>query len=251
MSRKPYPKYRPSGVEWLGEIPADWETQRIKYVSSVNDETLEEGTDPDSDLLYVDIGSVDQNAGILKKESMRFESAPSWARRRVRHGDVIVSTVRTYLRAIAPVVNPEPNLIVSTGFAVVRPKDCLDNAFAAYALRAPYFVDGVVARSVGVSYPAINASDLVALPIALPPLTVQRAIAAFLDRETARIDALIEKKQRQIELLQEKRAALISHAVTKGLDRNAEIIVTRHTVLSARRRQSIDLPRPSQLHGGI
>jgi type I restriction enzyme S subunit len=56
------------------------------------------------------------------------------------------------------------------------------------------------------------------IPIALPSLLEQRAIAAFLDRETARIDALMEKKQRQIELLQEKRAALISHAVTKGLD---------------------------------
>ena len=219
----PGAKMKDSGVEWLGEIPVNWETQRLKYISSCNDEALEETTDPDFDFLYVDIGSVDQNAGIVTKEPMRFESAPSRARRRVRHGDVIVSTVRTYLRAIAPVINPEPNLIVSTGFAVMRPKDGLDNAFAAYALRAPYFVDGVVARSVGVSYPAINASDLVALPIALPPLAEQRAIAAFLDRETARMDAISAKVRDSIATLREYRSALISAAVTGKIDVRKEV----------------------------
>ncbi len=223
MKWKPYPEYKDSGIPWLGEIPANWKIRRLKYVSSCNDESLTETTEPDFELLYVDIGNVDQNAGILTKEQIRFESAPSRARRKVQHGDVIVSTVRTYLRAIAPIVHPEPNLIVSTGFAVIRPKDGLENTFAAYALRAPYFVDTVVANSVGVSYPAINASDLITLPIALPPPDEQFAIAAFLDRETARIDALIEKKQKQIELLQEKRTVVISRAVTKGLDPNVKM----------------------------
>ena len=70
----------------------------------------------------------------------------------------------------------------------------------------------------GVSYPAINASELVCLDVAYPPLPEQRAIAAFLDRETARIDALVANKERLIGLLQEKRTALISRAVTRGLD---------------------------------
>lgn len=213
-----YSEYRPSSVEWLGEVPQHWKTRRLKYVSSVNDDVLGENTDPDFEMLYVDISSVDSVSGIQNKELMRFENAPSRARRQVRKGDVIISTVRTYLRAIAPIDEPEPNLTVSTGFAVIRPKNGLNNPFAAYALRAPYFVDSVVARSVGVSYPAINASDLIDLRIALPPLLEQRAIAAFLDREIARIDALISKKERQIELLQEKRTALISSAVTKGLN---------------------------------
>lgn len=209
-----------SGIAWLGDIPDNWETRRLKYVASCNDEVLAEDTEPELDLLYVDIGNVDSSFGITKKEEMRFGSAPSRARRRVRHGDVIASTVRTYLRAIAPILDPEPNLVVSTGFAVIRPRKHLEPGFAAYALRAPYFVDAVVARSVGVSYPAINASDLIDLPIALPPLDQQRSIAARLDRETARIDALLEKKRRQIELLRERRAAFISTVVTRGLNRN-------------------------------
>ena len=175
---------------------------------------------PDMEITYVDIGSVDSVAGITGTEDLVFEDAPSRARRIVRQGDIIISTVRTYLKAIARIESTDANLIASTGFAVIRPRD-LDDGFGAYALSAPYFVESVVAHSVGVSYPAINASELVCLDVAYPPIPEQRAIAGFLDRETARIDALVAKKERLIELLQEKRTALISQTVTHGLDPNA------------------------------
>ena len=214
---RPYPEYRNSGVEWLSRIPAHWSIERLKNLATLNDEVLPESTDPSFELDYVDISSVDAIAGINGTESVVFERAPSRARRVVRSGDVIVSTVRTYLRAIAAIDNPESNLIVSTGFAVIRPRR-METSFACYAFRAPHFVERVVANSVGVSYPAINASSLSCFRVPFPEVTEQRAIAAFLDRETARIDALVAKKQRLIELLQEKRTALITRAVTRGLD---------------------------------
>ena len=214
---KPYPGYKPSRVEWLDEIPSHWEVRRLKYLATVNDEALPETTDPDMEITYVDIGNVDSIAGITGTEDLVFEDAPSRARRIVRQGDVIVSTVRTYLKAIARIGPTDANLIVSTGFAVIRPRE-LDGGFAAYALSSPYFVERVVAHSVGVSYPAINASELACLDIAYPTLLEQHAIAALLDLETARIDALVAKKERLIELLQEKRTALITRAVTRGLD---------------------------------
>jgi type I restriction enzyme S subunit len=211
-------KMKDSGVEWLGEVPEEWDSKRLKYISSVNDETLSETTDSDFELLYVDISSIDPVSGIKNKELMTFENAPSRARRKVCCGDVIISTVRTYLRAISPINNPEPNMIVSTGFAVIRPKEGLYSQFAAYALRAPYFVDEVVANSVGVSYPAINASELITFNIVIPPLPEQSAIAAFLDRETGRIDTLVKKIQESISKLREYRTALISAAVTGKID---------------------------------
>ncbi len=214
---RPYPAYKDSGIEWLGEIPAHWQVQRLKYVATLNDEALPEATDPEFEMTYVDIASVDAVAGITSTEIVMFDKAPSRARRIVRHGDVIISTVRTYLRAITAIQRSEPNLIVSTGFAVIRPRQ-LESSFASYALRAPHFVERVVANSVGVSYPAINANSLACFELAYPNADEQRAIAAFLDRETAKIDALVAKKERLIELLQEKRTALITSTVTRGLD---------------------------------
>ena len=136
MSIKPYPKYKDSGVEWLGMVPEGWEVKPLKSVASHNDETIDESHDVDSEILYVDISGVDASKGIQMKEALRFGEAPSRARRIVKNGDVIVSTVRTYLRAIAPVKNPEPNLVVSTGFAVIRSKDRLDPYFSPYVLSA-------------------------------------------------------------------------------------------------------------------
>jgi type I restriction enzyme S subunit len=221
MSFPRYPKYKPSGVEWLGDVPEHWRTVPLKAVATHNNEVLDESTPPDAEIVYVDISGVDGVNGITNKEPMLFADAPSRARRRVRHGDVIVSTVRTYLRAIACVRDPEENLVVSTGFAVVRPREDLVSDFVGHVLSAAYFVEQVIARSTGVSYPAINASDLVAIPVLVPPKSEQTAIASFLDRETAKIDGLVGEQRRLIELLKEKRKAVISHAVTQGLNPHA------------------------------
>jgi type I restriction enzyme S subunit len=197
--------------------------QRLKYAATINDEALSESTDADFELAYIDIGNVDSQGRVHDIVNYRFEAAPSRARRVVRDGDVIISTVRTYLQAIAPVENPPNNLIVSTGFAVVRPSNILDQRFCKYALRASRFLWEVESRSSGVSYPAINASDLGNIKISLPEIKVQQLIAKYLDRETARIDGLISEKEHMLALLVEKRAVLISRTVTRGLDVNAPL----------------------------
>ncbi len=221
MKYQAYPEYKESEAEWLGEIPSHWLAAPLKFQCTYNDEVLPESLDDETQIEYVDIGSVSASDGITKIEQMSFRKAPSRARRIVRDGDVIVSTVRTYLEAIAPIVCPPSNLVVSTGFAVIRPKENLHKRYAAYALRAKGFIEEVVARSVGISYPAINASDLVAIYSPVPSFEEQIQIANFLDHETAKIDTLIAKQQQLIKLLKEKRQAVISHAVTKGLNPDA------------------------------
>ena len=205
---------------WLGALPNGWVTKRLKYISTINDETLPETTDPDYEMLYVDIGSVDATEGIQKKEPMIFETAPSRARRVVADGDTIVSTVRTYLRAVAPIRDAEENLIVSTGFAVVRPKG-IDPQYLAYCLRSSYFIETVVSRSVGVSYPATNPTDVSCIELPLPPIDGQQTIARFLTAKTAQIDALVAQKRQLIDKLKEKRQALIARTVTRGLPPDA------------------------------
>ena len=213
---RPYSTYCNHEVEGIGELPSHWFVKRLKYVATTNDDALSDQDDPLRPVSYVDISSVDSTRGITQIEELVFEDAPSRARRLVRDGDTIVSTVRTYLRAIAPIADPPPTMVVSTGFAVIRPRN-LDPGFSAWALRGQGFVQEVVARSVGVSYPAINAPEIGNIPIAVPPLDEQRDIAAFLDRETERIDSLIAKKRLLIERLQEYRTALITRTVTRGL----------------------------------
>ncbi len=220
MKLPAYTSTKPSGIEWLGDVPEHWDVKRLKYSASINDEALPETTSPDFEFEYVDIGGVNAVDGITATEQVVFENAPSRARRKVRHGDTIVSTVRTYLRAIAPIKNPPANLIVSTGFAVIRPRT-VEPAFLAFALRESSFIESVVARSVGVSYPACNASEVGCIAVPLPAPAEQRSIAAFLDGETARIDRLVSKKLELIERLKEKRTALISRTVTRGLNPTA------------------------------
>jgi type I restriction enzyme S subunit len=205
-------------VPWLGTVPAHWEVKPIKYLASCNDEVLPETTDPDAEFRYIEISDVDETQGVTKTQTVIFRDAPSRARRVVRAGDIIISTVRTYLKAITKIDDTLAAAVASTGFAVLRPYPEVNASFLAFAMMAPHFLDRVVAHSVGISYPAINAADLMGLSLPLPPLAEQRAIAAFLDAETARIDTLMAKQEALIATLQEKRRAVISHAVTKGLD---------------------------------
>ncbi|MCB0810604.1 MAG: restriction endonuclease subunit S, partial [Flavobacteriales bacterium] len=217
-----YSTYKDSASHWFGEIPSHWDLKPLKYLASINDEKLADSTDRDEVIEYVDIGNVTLQQGICGSETLSFEKAPSRARRIVRDGDSIVSTVRTYLKAIAPIKQPPPNLIVSTGFAVIRPR-ALDPGYLSYHLQSSNFVEDVVSRSVGVSYPAINPTEIAEIELLQPLLEEQQAISAWLDERTARIDTLIAKKQRLIELLQEKRQAIISKAVTRGLDPHVKL----------------------------
>ena len=207
-----------SGVEWLGQVPEHWEGKPLKYLCTYNDDTLSETTPKETEIQYIDIGSVSAVNGISKIETMIFKDAPSRARRIVRDGDVIVSTVRTYLEAIASIDNPPENLVVSTGFIVIRPNQYLYKGFASYCLRAKGFIKEVIARSVGVSYPAINSSDLVNISIPSLEYCEQMEITNFLDSQTAKIDELIRKAESVIQLMQERRTALISSAVTGKID---------------------------------
>lgn len=213
---KPYASYKPSGVAWLGDVPAHWEVKQARFVMTCNDDVLPESTSPGQVLDYIEISDVDEVSGIKGFESVKFSDAPSRARRLVMDGDVIVSTVRTYLRAVAAISNPTAETVVSTGFAVLRPR-AIDSRYSKYAILYDGFISEVISRSKGISYPAINATDLVRISVPLPPPDEQQAIADYLDAETARIDMLVQEKEELIGLLKEARSATITEAVSRGL----------------------------------
>jgi type I restriction enzyme S subunit len=222
MSR--YETYKPSGIDWIGNYPKHWEFRRLKNVCIVNKEALTDKTPFDYLIEYIDIGNTTDNGEFLELQEIEFSEAPSRARRKVEDGDTIISTVRTYLRAIAFIENPKENLIVSTGFAVLNPiKRTLVPKFLFYQVLCDSFIQRVIANSEGVSYPAISSTKLADLKLFIPSVEEQLTIANYLDDQTQKIDRLITNKKAQAEKLKELRQIEINNAVTKGLNPNAEM----------------------------
>lgn len=210
----PKAKMKPSGVDWLGDIPEGWKVKKLKYVAKSNVSSLAEDTTPDYLLKYLDIGNVGTGYILEEPMEMYFENAPSRARRIVKKNDTIISTVRTYLKAIYHFEDDSKDLIVSTGFAVIEAGKEINPKFFYYLSLSENFIDSIVSNSYGVSYPAINESFLMTLPAWYPKIETQKEIVVFLDRETVKINGIIKKVEIQIEKLQEYRQALISNAVT-------------------------------------
>lgn len=213
-----YSSYKSSGTEWLGDVPAHWEVLPLKHWLGMNESVLSDATNPNFEFRYIDIGSVGTGVLIEKPQKIRFATAPSRARRIVREGDTIISTVRTYLKAVWFAEDIKDNFICSTGFAVLTPRQRISPKFVSYLTQNNAFIDRVTANSVGTAYPAITESRLGSFQVAIPPLSEQTAIVRYLNQADERIRRYVSSRERLIELLEEYRQAVIQHAVTRGLD---------------------------------
>lgn len=208
-----------SGIEWLGEVPEHWEVKPLKRWVRLNARTLGQKTRPDFEFRYVDIGSVQTGRLVKEPERIRFEAAPSRARRVLRRGDTIISTVRTYLKAIWYVGEDADDLIASTGFAVLTPGSGVEPEYLGYVIQSSPFVNRVTANSIGIAYPAIAETVLGRFPVALPPtVDEQQAIVARIKTESAPLDDAITRTEDEIKLIREYRDRLIADVVTGQVD---------------------------------
>ena len=219
----PCPAYKPSGVPWLGDVPEHWEVRRLKNWVGINEAVLPETTEPDFEFLYLEIGAVSTGLIVSQPVTIKFGSAPSRARRIVRTGDTIVSTVRTYLKATWFSGEVKDNLICSTGFAVLTPRNEACPKLVSYIAQSNVFTDRVTASSVGTAYPAIPESRLGSFHVPLPPLAEQHAIVRYLDYADRRIRRYVSAKRKLITLLEEEKQASVNQAVTRGLDSNVRL----------------------------
>ena len=208
---RPYPEYKDSGIEWLGEIPAHWEVKRVKFVT----QTVA-GQSPPSAAVTDGMNGLPFLQGNAEFGPLHptphqvCDSAP----KRAKPGDILLS-VRAPVGATNIADQPYG---IGRGLCAIRPAAWIDRSFCFYDVMGVRPVLNAVIT--GSTYDAVTASNVADLPMLLPYKSEQRAIAAFLDSETAKIDALVARKERLIELLQEKRTALITRAVTRGLDPN-------------------------------
>ena len=182
------------------------------YLCTCNDDVLSEKTNPDREIKYVDISNVDSKNGIVGFSEFTFSSAPSRARRLVKKGDIVVSTVRTYLEAIALVGDTYSDCVFSTGFAVLRPKNPKQSLAIYLSLKSSLTIYAINSQSKGVAYPGIAPAELMRIKVRLPKNT------EYLSKLIFDIDSIILNKSRILEKLYENRQSLIAHIVTRGLD---------------------------------
>ena len=221
---KPYPAYKDSGVEWLGKIPAHWDAKRLKSVASVQlsnvDKKSVEGQEPVRLCNYTDVYYHERITGDL--EFMLATATRDQVRRfSLRVGDVLItkdSESWTDIAVSAVVAEDLPGVLCGYHLAHIRPNQDYHGAFLSRAFAAIGPRDQFRVAANGITRFGLGADAIHSGLFAMPPLPEQRTIAAFLDRETARIDALVAKNERLIELFHEQRTALITRAVTKGLD---------------------------------
>lgn len=211
---KSYSVYQPSGVEWLGKVPVHWAVARLKsHVANIADQTDDCGADE----IYLTLENVESWTGKLLEvgNDASFDSRV----KRFQVGDVLFGRLRPYL---AKVTSPNCNGVCVSEFFVLRSRsDGFMPKYLEYLLLSKPIIDAINSATYGAKMPRADWQYMGGMKQPVPPLTEQTTIAAFLDCETAKIDALVSKKEHLIELLQEKRTALISRAVTKGLDPNA------------------------------
>ena len=212
-----YPQYRDSGVEWLGEVPEQWESGPLqRWFAIVNGGTpaSSEETYWDGDTVWLTPDDLGQNKGAwisAGRRTITEEGVRNSSTRVTPAGSIVLST-RAPIGHLAITGVPAAT---NQGCRTLVPSSEADSCFAYYALLASRAVLQSLGK--GSTFMELTPTDLGGHVLPLPPLDEQRAIAAYLDRETERIDALVAKKRLLIERLEEYRTALITRTVTRGL----------------------------------
>jgi len=208
-----YPEYKDSGVQWLGEVPEHWEVKRLKLAAHLNDRKVE--ADEENPVPYIGMENIESWTGkLLPIDS---EIVPSGVANRFTARSTLFGKLRPYL---AKACNPGFDGLCSTELLVIESEN-FDRRALLYWLLADGFIKLVDSSTYGSKMPRANWDFIGNCLLPVPPLPEQTAIADFLDRETGRIDTLVAKKRRLIALLGEKRTALISRTVTRGLPADA------------------------------
>ena len=219
-----YETYRPSGVEWLGEVPEHWEVARLKWsVSGTVNGVWGDEPDGENDIACVRVADFDRRSFRvhLDEPTMRAVTASQRSGRELRTGDLLLEKSgggEKQMVGCVVLYDHDAAAVNSNFIARVSLNEGASPAFWTYLHAALY--------SGNLNYPAIkqttgiqnlDAGAYFDTPTPFPPLDEQRAIAAYLDRETSRLDALVAKKRLLIERLDEYRTALITRTVTRGL----------------------------------
>ena len=226
---KPYPKYKDSGVEWIGDVPEGWEVERLRHISEFKNSSVDKKTyEGQAAVGLCNYTDVYYNEFITKDlPFMQATASPAEIEQfSLQKGDVIITKDSEDPSDIGiPALVADDVLGVVCGYHLtqIRTGDLntarlIHRTMQSHVTQAYFFVEAP-----GITRYGLGQDTIGSVTICLPPLNHRGSVANWIDRETARIDAIIAKKTRFIELLKEKRSALITHAVTKGINPNVKM----------------------------
>lgn len=227
---KTYPKYKPSGIDWLGDIPEGWEAKRLRYFFDYHAGGVwgDEEKGDQNDLICLRVADFDFDHFALSDNDLTTRNIPENQHSRIlEEGDILLEKSgggekQTVGRAVR--FDSNDRAVCSNFIEKLTPLKVHNSKYISHLMGALYF-GTINVRSIkqttGIQNLDIYAYFCEVVPF--PEKSIQQSIADFLDRETAKIDEMVAKKKKLIELLREKRQALITHAVTKGLDPKAKL----------------------------
>lgn len=219
---KLYPMYKKSGVDWLGEVPEHWEVKRLRFICKINPTKSElYNLASSTTVSFLPMEAISEN-GLLNLEETRNIEQVWQGYTHFKDNDVIIAKITPCFENGKGALCK--GLLGGIGFGttelqVLQPSLVASPEFIFYVTKShPFRSLGIGSMQGAAGQKRVTDDFIKDFIVGLPQPVEQCAIAAFLDRETSKIDAIIAKKERLIELLLEKRTALISHSVTKGLD---------------------------------
>ncbi|MDX1943193.1 MAG: hypothetical protein SFU99_21695 [Saprospiraceae bacterium] len=225
---KTYDSYKPSGIEWIGEIPSHWEDVRIKQLA-VGENTLFldgdwiESTEivfDENNIRYITTGNIgegkykEQGSGFITEETFKKLNCTE-----VFPGDLVISRLNPPIGRACIIPDLGKRIVTSVDNVILRPNDRYSKHFLVYFFSNSKYYEFTLLEGRGATMQRISRSILGNIKIVVPKsIEEQTTIAHYLDRKTAEIDALIADKKRLLDLYEEEKTALINQAVTKGLD---------------------------------
>ena len=217
---KPYPKYKDSGVEQIGEVPEHWEVKRSDGIIFSDKNLVAPDTFRDEEVYHYSIPAIQQHGTGIYEDGNSIKSA----KQIVTETCLLVSKLNPRKSTICISKPQNVKTISSTEFVVLKTRSCFIE-FLCYFCQSDFFRQYLDSRvqSGTRSHQRVSPEDIYRFFAAWPSREEQTTIATFLNRKTAEIDSIISKKERLIELYEEEKAAVINHAVTKGLDPDAKM----------------------------
>jgi len=226
-----YPKYKPSYIEWIGDIPEHWEVEKLRYIGNFTSSGIDKKINEDEPLVkIINYTDVYGNATRLLTSERNYMEVSCPEEKRNEHqvirGDLIFTPSSETIEDIglsALVDEKLENTAYSYHVLRFRFDREVDHSFKKYLCNNYFILNQFSANAKGTTRKILNRENFNSALVILPPKTEQTAIANLLDEKTTKIDTLITNKQKLIKLLKKERTAIINHAVTNGITPNVKL----------------------------